>query len=84
MKPRRYRAPQAKPGQLVAGYGKIEPRGQPSVCYAWGGAGACSADGRILSNALEGAPVFDGKTLVEELEARGYDLSTLRFSIEKI
>ena len=35
----------------------------------------------MLSEALEHLDVFEGKSLVQELEARGYDISTLRFSI---
>lgn len=83
---KRTRRVQAKPGQLVAAWGRAgeEGRGErPDIQYAWGGAGASKPDGRILCNALEGAKVFDGKTLCAELEVRGYDLTTLRFSIER-
>lgn len=75
--------PKAKPGQLVARYGKTDRGAEPSICYAWGGQGADSSDARILQNAIEDANVFAGKTLAEELEARGYDIATLKFSIEK-
>jgi hypothetical protein len=38
--------------------------------------------GGLLATMLEGVPYeLDHKTLAKELEARGYDLSTLRFSI---
>lgn len=78
---RRLRAPVTKPGQLQAYWGRPQPGAKPSVVYAWGGAGACKAEGRLLSEALEHLDVFEGKSLVQELEARGYDISTLRFSI---
>ena len=71
----------AKPGQLRAGWGRPEPRETPDVCYAWGGAGADSSDGRILCNYFENT-VRHGSTLLRELEERGYDITTLKFSIE--
>lgn len=40
------------------------------------------ADGGMLSHAFEGQIHLHGKTLVSELEERGYDITTLRFSIE--
>ena len=80
---KRIRIPTAKPGELKACYGRAERGDTPDLCYVWGGEGAASADGRVLSQALEGAEVFDGKNLRQELEARGYDLTTLRFSIQQ-
>lgn len=80
---KRIRVPTAKPGELKACYGRAERGDTPDLCYVWGGGGAESADGRVLSQALEGAEVFDGKNLRQELEARGYDLTTLRFTIQQ-
>lgn len=76
---RRFREPVAKPGELIAAYGRVD--GELQIGYAWGGAGASKPDSRILMRALEDLPVYEGKTLAEELKARGYDLTTLRFSI---
>lgn len=76
---KRYRTPTAKPGELKAAYGRVNRELQ--IGYAWGGQGAQKPDSRILMNALEGVPVYCGKTLAEELETRGYDLTTLRFSV---
>lgn len=80
----------AKPGQLKAQWGKEDRHAEASVVYLWGGSGAAKADARVLMSALERKPLrvgFDGRvtegaSLVEELEARGYDLSTLRFTIQ--
>lgn len=81
---KRLLVPKAKPGQLLARYGRAS-RGQDlEICYAWGGRGADSPDARILSNALEEVPVFGGRSLSEELTRRGYDITTLRFSIERL
>jgi hypothetical protein len=73
----------AKPGQLRAGWARPGPREMPDLCYAWGGEGAAKSEGRLLSEALEGNTVFEGRSLREELERRGYDIKTLKFSIEK-
>ena len=80
---KRILVPAAKPGQLVAKWGRPDPGERPDVCYVWGGQGASSPDARVLSYALEVAPVHMGKTLRQELETRGYDLTTLRFSIQR-
>lgn len=80
---RRWREPTAKPGQLKAQYGKERFSSRPDLLYVWGGSGASSPDARVLANALEGAVVFDGKNLRQVLEERGYDITTLRFSIKQ-
>ncbi|AUQ62149.1 hypothetical protein [Phaeobacter inhibens] len=73
----------AKPGQLRAGWGRPEPGETPDLCYAWGAAGADKTDGRVLSSAFEFEKNCFGRTLREELEYRGYDVTTLKFSIEQ-
>ncbi|UWR74105.1 hypothetical protein [Phaeobacter inhibens] len=73
----------AKTGQLRAGWGRPERGAEPDLCYAWGGGGASKSDSRLICNALEQAGTSSGKTLREELEARGYDIATLKFSIEQ-
>ena len=69
----------AKPGELKAGWNARER----DIGFAWGGDGATKPDSRLLYGALAYKDVFEGKTLVQELEARGYDLTTLRFSIRR-
>lgn len=72
----------AKPGQLRAGWSRPEPGCPSDLCYAWGGSGAEGSEGRLLSRALDELPVFEGRSLREELERRGYDITTLKFSID--
>lgn len=79
---KRWRRVQAKPGQLVARYGRDADGQGPDIVYGTGGHGTSMSDGRILFRALGDIIVHDGKTLVQELVARGYDVTTLRFSIE--
>jgi len=81
--PKRIHTLTAKPGQLRAGWARPEPRETPDLCYAWGGDGAAKSDARIVSEAIEEAHIYDGSSLRSELERRGYDITTLKFSIEK-
>ncbi len=83
-KRKRYRKVEAKAGELVAAYGRDFYSGDLDLFYAWGGAGADKPDSRVLSNALEGVPVYDDKNLREVLIERGYDITTLKFSIKKL
>lgn len=83
---KRYRAPKARPGQLKAQWGKM-PHESPDLCYAWGD-GVSSADGRLLHNALSSktySPIDKtwDDSFLEELDKRGYDITTLTFSVQK-
>ncbi len=80
-----------KDGQLVARWGYADGEG-PDICF-YAGQGVGRADQALLHHALTskrpvamkalmGEIEFD-PSLVEDLEARGYDLTTLRFSIQK-
>lgn len=92
MSSKRYRTPTAKRGELKAAYGRVDRHNNPSLVYIWGGGGAQSPDARILASAFEDKrhgysfPTMkpeERPSLVEELEARGYDITTLRFTIQK-
>lgn len=82
-KRKRWHIPVAKPGQLIARFGREYGGGRPDLLYAYGGGGASKPDSRILMNALEEAKIFEDRSLRQELELRGYDITTLRFSIER-
>ena len=83
---KKYRSPKAKPGELKAQWGKL-PGDNPAICYAWGdGVGKC--DAHLLHNAFSCKthnPINDtwDISFFEELEKRGYDMTTLKFSIQK-
>lgn len=71
-------------------WGKL-PHNDPDVCYVCGD-GCSRADTRLLHNALAmktpdlfAQPLFSKMfpSLLAELEARGYDLTTLHFSVRK-
>jgi len=79
---KRYRVFSAKRGQILARYGRAESYDDPDLCYAWGNRDL-RPDTRVLMTAFEEIPVFEGRTLRQELEARGYDITTLRFSVER-
>jgi len=42
-----------------------------------------SPDGRLLHSAFNCVKVCDERSLTEELDRRGFDLTTLKFSIER-
>jgi len=78
---RRFRAPHAEPGQLLVKYGRSE--GEEDLFYCHGGGGANKCDSRLLSHFFEGVNWPDGLNLRQELDDRGYDITTLKFSIMK-
>jgi len=93
---KRFRTVPAKRGQLKVQWGKSDGFG-PALLYLWGGGGADKCDARILSDAIERPQIerdYDKGTIMNpaikevpslaaELEARGYDLTTLKITIEQ-
>ena len=69
----------AKPGQLKMGWSKREQ----DVMYAWGGDGADKSDASLLHAVLTVPLKYFDKTFQEELIERGYDITTVKFSIQK-
>lgn len=43
----------------------------------------CRPDGHLLYGAFCSVDMGHGKTLVQELEERGYDITTLQFSVKR-
>lgn len=89
---KRWHTPTAKPGQLKIVYGREDRYSRPDVVVAWGGHGADKCDARMAMHALtekrmtRAFPSMDiifEPSLIEELEARGYDITTLRFTIQR-
>ena len=80
---RRFRAPVAKRGELLAKYGQEHGHQDIYYCYPENDSNM-RRDGRILSKAFEENEVFMGRSLREELEYRGYDITTFKFSIKKL
>lgn len=89
---KRYRTPTAKPGELKAAYGRADRYSEPSVVYVWGGDGAAKGDARMLASLIEdkrkeyafpSMQIEDRPSLIEELEARGYDITTLRITVQQ-
>lgn len=80
---KRYRKPKIKPNSLVLQRGKIN--GELDMCIYWDNIPKC--DIKLIFYYLVNENInYQGgelKSLVQELEERGYDLDTLRFSIEK-
>lgn len=79
---KRFKTPNAKNGELLVKYG--QEYGDRDLFYCWP-ENECGMkrDSRLVMMALERNKVFEGKSLREELESRGYDITTLKFSIMK-
>ena len=89
---RRYRTPVAKAGEVKIVYGKADRYDAPDLCAVWGGGGADKCDAGMIMHALTEQRTGYNLTLmkpeprpslVDELEARGYDITTLKFSIQR-
>ena len=78
---KRFREPKAKQGELLVKFGKAD--GELDIFYCWQGDSNMKRDSNMLSHVFESASIFDGKSLRQELESRGYDITTLKFSIMK-
>lgn len=89
---KRLRKPKLKDGELRVYWGKL-PHNDPDVCLAWQGNGNMRQDTALLHKVLCARrpnphvhPIFSEMepSLIEELKLRGYDITTLRFSIQKL
>jgi hypothetical protein len=79
---KRFREPKAKEGELLVKFGKNN--GDLDIQYCWP-ENDCGMkrDSRVVMFALEGKNALDNKSLRQILEERGYDITTLKFSIMK-
>ena len=80
---KRWRRPEAKPGQLLVKYGKDCGEQDLFYCHPENTCGM-RRDARLLMLAIEKVDVLDGKSLREHLEERGYDITTLKLSVSKL
>lgn len=79
---KRLRRPTAKDGELLAKFGKADGEIDLFYCYPENTCGM-GRDARVLSHFFEDVKYIDGRSLREELEYRGYDITTFKFSIMK-
>lgn len=77
---KRYRTPKAKPGELLVKYG--QEYGDRDLFFCYGGEGATRRDSNVVMLAFNGDLKLGNGSLVKELEARGYDITTLKFSVK--
>ena len=89
---KRLRKPKLKDGELRIYWGKEHRNDTPDVIFAWQGDSAMRWDTRLLHYHLGcqrpdpfKQPLFSvmQPSLIEELTSRGYDITTLKFSIMK-
>ena len=55
---------------------------EEALLYSWSSYGPGKQTSGVLAEHLENAKTLLGTTLVEELDKRGYDITSLRFSIK--
>ena len=81
---KRLRTPKAKDGELLVKYGKEYGDEDLFYCCPENECGM-NRDSKMLMLAFERSVIFkeDGRTLRQELEARGYDIASLKFSVMK-
>ncbi len=89
MTKKRYRALTARPGELKLGWGREDRYNNPGIMVAWG-EGVARGNGSYLLYALgydtfgpEGAGGEMRPSFFKELEERGFDLSTLKITVQK-
>lgn len=78
--------PRARNGQIKAQWGKLANH-EPGIVYARGD-GTSRSDSHLLHNLISSPRFYPlskewDKSFVEELDARGYDIKTLKISVEK-
>ena len=92
MTAKRLRAPKLKDGELRMYWGRPSRHDNPDVVLAWQGDASMKHDTNLLHYHLcskhpdpHVRPIFSKMlpSLIEELQARGYDITTLKFSIQK-
>jgi hypothetical protein len=88
---KRLRKPILKDGELRVYWGR-EPHDAPDVMLAWQGDRSMKGDTALLHHFIcskhpnpNVLPIFSKMepSLIEELKSRGYDITTLKFSIMK-
>lgn len=92
VKRKRYRIVEAKPGELKVAFGSAGTGEPADIVHAWGD-GVPKADTWLMhmffgcERARPDLTALDGYTmepsLIEQLKERGYDITTLKFSIQK-
>lgn len=89
---KRLRQPKLKDGELRMYWGKADKYDSPDIVLAWQGDRMMKRDTALLHLHMcsrqpnpHKMPLFSvmEPSLIEELDARGYDLTTLKFSIMK-
>lgn len=92
MKKKRIRTPVAKPGEVIVAWGRPDPHNSPALVYAYPDLAGRNAI-LVLMDAFEResyVPSFETypnyktePSMVKQLEAMGYDITTLKFTIRK-
>ncbi len=80
--PKMPRAPKSKPGELKLQWGKLPGESEPEVCGSCG-EGCSKSDLYLMFSALCNEDSIN-PSIADQLQLRGYDITTIKFSIQKI
>lgn len=83
MKKKRWRVVNAKSGEIKVSYGKADAYDNPDLVYSYRGFDNIRATSNCVMFAFENVDIHEGKSLRKILEERGFDITTLKFSIQK-
>lgn len=72
-----------KEGRISASWGYVKDEGLEDLYYT-NGPGTSSSDAQLMHYFFDCVKTASGKNFVEELESRGYDLKTLKLTVEKV
>lgn len=84
---KRYRIKKPKPGQITISFGKLD--GQYELVYSYDdsdlpqGVRIGKPTINLLMMVFENVEAHEGRTLIQVLQDRGYDLSTLKLTIDR-
>lgn len=83
MKNPKGRMPSPKPGQIRVAWA-TERGDKPTIHFCYKGEPSIKRDSNMIMSHFGITPTISGGTFLDELKERGYDLSTLKFSIDKL
>lgn len=75
------RPPKVKDNEIKIWYGQIDKHSFPDICFNWGK--GLKGDALLLCDFVTFIEGYNKKTLKQELIDRGYDITTLKISIQK-
>ena len=92
MSRKRWRTLVAKLGEIKIAWGRVDAHNSPDLCVAWGDGTDMKCTGMLMLHAFTEKrlrpsfrrPGYEYEpSLIDELEERGFDITTIKFTIQK-